>query len=178
MTNYGLFRPVNEALSKSRIEDIYIYETLGISPWALTILLALSLAIFVWRHLKHPSIPVPKLKSRKTGFSHLLFEKRWHPLSLHCVGSVAIAAWPLSEATGRMCGLGITASSGNLLTFLDVGSFIAAKGSGEFRWRLPDLKSIRNHFVGGMMMGVGAAIAGGCTIGNGLVNTSLFTWQG
>lgn len=27
-------------------------------------------------------------------------------------------------------------------------------------------------------MGFGASLAGGCTIGNGLVNTALFTWQG
>ena len=27
-------------------------------------------------------------------------------------------------------------------------------------------------------MGVGAALAGGCTIGNSLVQTALFSWQG
>jgi uncharacterized protein len=197
MTRYGLLRPLNEALSGPRTDDIYIYETLGTSPWVLIIPLTLALAGIVLRHMKRPSFPIPKPRAKKTGIAHLLFEKRWHPfITAVLVGAVAIAAWPLSEATGRMYGLGITASSGNLLVFvitgnvrlldwgvflvigIAIGSFIAAKGSGEFRWRLPDIKSIRNHFVGGLMMGVGAAIAGGCTIGNGLVNTSLFTWQG
>jgi uncharacterized membrane protein YedE/YeeE len=197
MTNYGPFKPVNEALSQARTKDVYIYETLGVSPWILITLLVLSLAIIVWRHLKQPPIPIPTPKTKKRGLSHVLFEKRWHPfLTAVLVGVIAIAAWPLSEATGRMYGLGITAPSANLLAFLvtgnfrlldwgtflvvgiALGSFLAAKGSGEFRWRLPDIKSIRNHFVGGIMMGIGAGIAGGCTIGNGLVNTSLFTWQG
>jgi uncharacterized membrane protein YedE/YeeE len=197
MTYYSLFRPLNETLSGPRTNDVYIYETLGISPWVLIILLSVSLVIIVWRHLKPPTIPVPIPKAKKTGLAHLLFEKRWHPfVTAVMVGMIAIAAWPLSEVTGRMYGLGITVPSANFLTFLvtgdirlldwgtflvigiALGSFLAAKGSGEFRWRLPDIRSIRNHFVGGIMMGVGAGIAGGCTIGNGLVNTSLLTWQG
>jgi len=28
------------------------------------------------------------------------------------------------------------------------------------------------------MMGFGASLAAGCTIGNGLVQTALFSWQG
>ena len=31
---------------------------------------------------------------------------------------------------------------------------------------------------GGILMGVGAVLAGGCTVGNGMVNTGLFSWQG
>lgn len=65
----------------------------------------------------------------------------------------------MSESTGRMGGLGITTPSANLvnylisgdLKFIDwgvllvlgifIGSYIAAKGSKEFRWRLPDIKT-------------------------------------
>ncbi|NUV16422.1 hypothetical protein MS6207_00586 [Escherichia coli] len=63
---------------------------------------------------------------------------------------IALLAWPLSEATGRMFGLGITSPTANILQFLVagdvkyinwgvflvlgifVGSFIAAKASREF----------------------------------------------
>ncbi|QNE89999.1 YeeE/YedE family protein [Corynebacterium incognita] len=31
---------------------------------------------------------------------------------------------------------------------------------------------------GGVLMGIGAAWAGGCTVGNGMVETSLFTFPG
>lgn len=65
-------------------------------------------------------------------------------------------AWPVSESTGRMYGLGITTPSANIVQFFvtgDVqlldwgvflvlgifaGSYIAAKGAREFKWRLPD----------------------------------------
>ncbi|MEJ7228425.1 YeeE/YedE family protein, partial [Staphylococcus epidermidis] len=59
-----------------------------------------------------------------------------------------------------------------------LGSYIAAKGSKEFRWRLPDIKTIRNSAIGGIFMGFGASVAGGCSIGNGLVETATMSWQG
>jgi uncharacterized membrane protein YedE/YeeE len=196
-TKSGVLKPLNDRLSEPIARDVYIYETVGVSPWVVVAVFALLVAYIVWRHLKQPAIPVPSLRARRTGFSHLLFEKRWPPfVTAVLVGVIAIAAWPLSQATGRMYGLGITAPSGNLLKYLVTGdarlldwgvllvigiafgSYIAAKGSGEFRWRLPDVRTIRNNFAGGILMGFGAGTAGGCTIGNGLVNTSLFTWQG
>ena len=59
-----------------------------------------------------------------------------------------------------------------------IGSFIAAKASREFRVRAADaLTTLRSGF-GGLLMGFGASIAGGCSIGNGLVMTAMMTWQG
>lgn len=196
-TRAGFLLPVNEKLSEPRASDVFIYETFGVSPWVLIVLLTGIVAFAVWRHLRRPSLPVPTLKPRKKGLAHLLFEKRWHPfVTAILVGLIAVLAWPMSEATGRMFGLGITGPSGNIMRYLItgdvklldwgvflvlgilVGSYVAAKGSGEFRWRIPDMKTLRNNFIGGLLMGFGAGIAGGCTIGNGLVNTGLLTWQG
>src|SRR5699024_7735245 len=122
-----------------------------------------------------------------TGVRHYLFEKKYHPfVAAIAVGLIALLAWPVSESTGRMYGLGITTPSANLVQFfvtgdlklLDwgvflvlgifAGSYIAAKGSKEFKWRLPDKKTIRNSIIGGVCMGFGASVAGGCSIGNGL----------
>ena len=58
------------------------------------------------------------------------------------------------------------------------GSFIAAKGSNEFRFRVPDVTTMLRSAVGGVLMGIGATLAGGCSIGNGLVETAFFSWQG
>src|SRR5699024_6010014 len=96
---------------------------------------------------------------------------------------------------GRNGGLGITTPSANIATFLAtgdvtlvdwsvmlvlgilIGSFAAAKLSGEFRWRTPDSRTMLRSAAGGVLMGVGAALAGGCTIGNSLVETALFSYQ-
>ena len=59
-----------------------------------------------------------------------------------------------------------------------LGSYIAAKASGEFRVRVPSAQVIQRSIIGGVLMGVGAAWAGGCSIGNALVQTSLLSWQG
>lgn len=109
---------------------------------------------------------------------------------------IATVAWPLSVATGREFGLGITGPSANIMQFLVtgdskfinwgvflvlgilIGSFVAAKGANEFRFRVPDADTILKSAVGGVLMGIGATWAGGCSIGNGMVETSFFSWQG
>ena len=166
-------------------------------PWWLVALLTLVTAFYVYKHLSKPSVKVVVLKPKKTGLAHLLFEKRWHPFfSAVLIGLIALAAWPLSVATGREFGLGITGPSANIMQFLVtgdgkfinwgvflvlgifIGSFIGAKASNEFRVRVPDATTILRSGLGGILMGIGATLAGGCSIGNGLVETAFFSWQG
>ncbi len=59
-----------------------------------------------------------------------------------------------------------------------VGSFIAAKLSGEFRFRIPDPVTAVQSALGGAGMGIGASLAGGCTIGNAMVQTATFSLRG
>ncbi|QLG63690.1 YeeE/YedE family protein [Halorarum salinum] len=47
-----------------------------------------------------------------------------------------------------------------------VGSFLAAKASGDFRLRWPKLERLPNPVVGGFLMGVGSRLAPGCNIAN------------
>jgi uncharacterized membrane protein YedE/YeeE len=175
-----------------------IYQTLGLSPWVFIILLAVITGLLVWRELKkEKNILIPQLTSQRKGLAHLLFEKRWHPFATGIlVGLIALVAWPLSLATGRIGGLGITTPSANLVLFLVagnttvfnwpvflvigilIGAFIAAKLSGEFRFRVPDATTMVHSLVGGVFMGVGASLAGGCSIGNGLVASAYLSWQG
>ena len=61
---------------------------------------------------------------------------------------------------------------------LFIGAFIAAQATGEFRVRVPDARTSIRAVIGGIGMGIGASLAGGCTVGNGMVQTSLFSFQG
>ncbi|BDH46237.1 membrane protein [Salmonella enterica subsp. enterica serovar Choleraesuis] len=188
---------VNKQVQALSTEHNSIPATLGIPAWpliALLVVVTLGLAI---RELRKPRRKIASLPARRSGLAHLLFEKRWHPfVTAILIGLIATLAWPLSVATGRMFGLGITAPSANILQFLVIGdtailnwgvflvlgiflgSFIAAKASREFRLRSVDAPTAVRSFSGGLLMGVGASLAGGCSIGNGLVMTALLTWQG
>ncbi|WP_339320991.1 YeeE/YedE family protein [Paenibacillus sp. FSL W8-0194] len=194
----GALAPVNNGIKKLDAPVNSIPETFGLSVWPFIAILVVLTAFLAIRQLRKPKVAIPAMKAKRSGLNHLLFEKRWHPFfTAVLVGLIALLAWPLSEATGRMSGLGITTPSANLLQYLVtgdsdkfvnwgmflvlgifVGSFIAAKGSREFRFRAPDAKTAVSSFIGGILMGFGASWAGGCSIGNGLVMTAMMTWQG
>jgi len=174
-----------------------IHETLGVSSWFLVAALVAGVLYLVHHHLSRPTLKLATLPPRRSGLAHLLFEKTWGAFPTAVViGVIAILAWPLSTATGREAGLGITTPSANAVSFLVtgdtelvdwgvllvvgilLGSFVAAKGSREFRIRVPDATTTVRSIVGGVGMGVGAALAGGCTIGNAMVATAQFSYQG
>ncbi|MER2260516.1 MAG: YeeE/YedE family protein [Psychrobacillus sp.] len=193
----GVLLPLNNKISSSQLPSNSIPETLGINVWILIGILVAVVGWIVYKEVTKPKVFIPSLKPKRTGLAHILFEKRWHPfVTAVLIGAIAVLAWPLSVATGRIGGLGITTPSANILQYLTtgdtafinwgvflvlgifIGSFIAAKASREFRFRMPDVKTGINSFVGGNLMGFGASLAGGCSIGNGLVMTAMMTWQG
>ena len=198
MMRTGPLAPVNNSMQSSvQLPSNSMAESTGLSVWVFIAILVGIVAFIVIREQRKPKVVIPTMKPKRTGLAHLLFEKRWHPFfTALLVGAIATLAWPLSEATGRMFGLGITAPSANILQYLVtgdqaninwgvflvlgifLGSFLAAKGSREFRFRMPDAKTGITSFIGGNLMGFGASLAGGCSIGNGLVMTAMMTWQG
>lgn len=184
----GALSGLNSWLRDRTVNLTTIHGSLGMSVWWLAIpfaALAAGLAVYFLRTDSTPA-------SLQAGWKK--------PLHLYVaavlVGLLGIIAWPLSAATGRNDGLGITSPTANLINFLVtgestrvdwgvmlvlgilVGSFIAAKVTGEFRVRVPDATQTVKSIAGGTLMGVGAAWAGGCTVGNGMVQTGLFTYQG
>ncbi|WP_293819978.1 YeeE/YedE thiosulfate transporter family protein [uncultured Corynebacterium sp.] len=194
----GSLNALNEGMRSWTLPITTIHGSLGISVWWLVVPFALGVAFLTRRFLAQEA-KAPKmatLKPKKTGLAHLLAEKPWHfyPTAA-IIGALGVLAWPLSAATGRNDGLGITSPSSNLSKFLIsgedsvdwgvmlvlgllVGAFFAAKASGEFRLRLPSTEQAVRSVIGGVLMGVGASAAGGCTVGNGMVQTSLFSYQG
>ncbi|MBA9026209.1 YeeE/YedE family protein [Peribacillus huizhouensis] len=193
----GPLLPVNNSIQSVQFSNNSIAETTGLPVWIFIAIFVTIVIVILINERRKPKVIIPTMKPKRTGLAHLLFEKRWHPFfTALLVGMIAILAWPLSEATGRMAGLGITTPSANILQFLVsgdqsilnwgvylvigifLGSFIAAKASREFRFRMPDAKTGITSFIGGITMGFGASLAGGCSIGNGLVMTAMMTWQG
>ncbi|SMX74796.1 YeeE/YedE family protein [Brevibacterium antiquum] len=186
-----------EGLRSITLDSGTLQASTGLSPWVFVAILTAVAIVVTVHHNRSTATPVATLPPRKRGLAHILTEKRWNPFATAVViGVIATIAWPLSAATGRNSGLGITTPSANLTGYLatgDVelidwgvmlvigillGSFIAAKASGEFRIRVPDQAIVVKSILGGIGMGVGAAIAGGCTVGNSMVSTAQFEYQG
>ena len=197
VTKNGVLLPVMRFINEPTHTSSSMSQTIGVPNWILVLILTIITTVVVVKTLSKPKVIVPTLKQNYRGMRHYLFEKRYHPfIAGIVVGLIALLAWPMSESTGRLHGLGITTPSANLINFLItgntkfidwgvllvlgifVGSYITARGSREFKWCLPDKTTIRNSAIGGIFMGFGASVAGGCSIGNGLVETAVMSWQG
>ncbi len=53
-----------------------------------------------------------------------------------------------------------------------IGAFLSAKGLKEFKWVVPDAPTMVKVFCGGLIMGFGAVLGGGCNVGHGLTGFS------
>lgn len=188
----GVLRPVNEFLGQHTISARSLPETFGISIWWFALVLAAFTVYAVNYYVRRDA-----LRGHKVTLAGPAWQR---PLHLYTagllVGILGVIAWPLSAAAGRNSGLGITTPSADVFAYVVtgnakyltwgtllvvgilVGSYLAAKATGEFRVRMPDAVQAQRSVVGGIMMGVGASWAGGCTVGNGMVQTSLFGYQG
>lgn len=94
------------------------------------------------------------------------------PASLTFAGPLANSAYALSRGSilseGAIFGM-------MLLLGTVLGSFIMAVSSGRFRWVKPERSHLCHIIIGGLLMGMGAIIAGGCNIGNGLTGLSVLS---
>ena len=188
-----VFAPLNAPV----IAHTSLPETLGISPWYAVILLSALTGYAVWCHLRRKTPPVAQPAPRKQGIAHWLFEARWHPFfSAVLIGVIALLAWPASLAEGRVGGLGISGPSAQLFSLLSAGktavfswagyllfgivagALLAAWKSQELRIRFPGWPVMVKSLTGGLLMGIGSGLAGGCMLGNTVVNTAWFSWQG
>lgn len=106
------------------------------------------------------------------------------------VGLLAFATWLLSAMQGRNFGLSFTQPTVALTRYLvggdtsglsvasfivvgvPIGAFLAAKLAGEVILRMPEPKRFVRQFGGGVTMGLGASIAGGCNIGHSITGVS------
>ncbi len=151
------------------------YGLIGINKWILVVLLSgLGLAfVFAGRRQRHIAQP---------GY-------RWQTAGA-LVGALIVLGLYVSElATGAASGFTFPGPSGNLmlsvaagaqgewgvfmLMGVPLGSFISARGLHEFSWRAPRADVMVQQLFGGVIMGVGGVIAGGCSIGHGLTGLSL-----
>lgn len=105
------------------------------------------------------------------------------------VGVVAALAWPGSALAGRAFGLAVVPGTTGLMSGLAgqsfpawdgllvlgilIGGWLAARRNGPVALSAPKAAALLERFVGGLGLGVGASIASGCTVGQGLTGLAL-----
>lgn len=172
-----------------------IHETLGISPWWCVAALVVMCAGLLWRARRQatssPSATGDAAEAVEAA------ETGRYPLGIAAlIGLLGVLAWWLSWQSGRNYGYGVAVPTANVLQYLVTGqsrylnwgslfvlgilpgAFFSAWLRGQFRWRVPPVEQVPQRILGGVLMGVGATLAGGCTITNTLVATAYFSWQG
>ena len=152
------------------------------------------LIIVIWAVLALRNKSAEKSYGEKAkSFGEAVFKKgwKWLPTGI-VVGLIGMLSFPLSAAAGRNYPLGITGGWVNIFQSLikwqtlvedklkisalnwegaDVlgivlGALVAALIAREFAIRAPEPKILLQTFVGGLLMGFGAVVSGGCNIGH------------
>lgn len=180
MTNAGILAPLQEGLRVARLEfdgqPATLASLLGVTPWVVIVGLSLLGGLWLWKGPR---------RTYQGGWS-------WRMTGV-AIGLIGVIAWPLSSLTGRYFGLSVTEPAYTYMRFLGlgqvgalswasfmwlgipVGSYISARSHGEFKWRAPGPHRILQALGGGVVMGIGAAIAGGCTVGHSLTGASTLS---
>ncbi len=177
MTNRGLLEPMQEWLRATVIgegEPATLGSLLRLSPWVLIAAFALLVGLWFLR--------TPSRAAYQGGWS-------W-PVTGLVIGVIGVVAWPLSALTGRQFGLSVTEPAYSYMRFfllgqgealswasfmwigIPLGSYVSARSHGEFKWRSPGPQRLLQALGGGVVMGIGAAIGGGCTVGHSLTGFS------
>jgi len=147
---------------------------LGASPWLVIGVLVVVLGVWL-------------LRNRPEEGEHGKW--RW-PLTGVVMGLVIVLGWYLSALGGSPTGITFAANTGHLLTYplvgypnrvswgmvlilgVALGAALAAWHTGQFAWKPVPGFTIVKLFAGGLTMGVGALVADGCNITQGLTNSA------
>lgn len=181
ITSVGFLAPVTDLL-RGPVIDVYgesatVLNVLGIEfgPLKWVVLAALLVAGAAWL-----------AKSPKQRF---VIGWNWKVTGV-VIGVIALGAWVVSGLTMRDYGLSFTQPTVSAVRFITtgdnsginwatfqligvpVGALVSSLIASEFSLRVPKPGRAAAQFGGGLIMGFGAVVAGGCNIGHGITGVS------
>lgn len=175
----GLLRAVTLWLAESGLflfGPASLSALLGSSPMWVVIRLVVLIAVLLWL------LPKP---SPRAGWP-------WYTTGL-TLGLLGSLAWLAGAPAGWHWGLSMTGPSRTLLGALvdrashpmtwgafmvlgvPLGSWLSARSMGTARWQVPEARELPRRFAGGLLMGFGGTVSGGCNIGNALTGLSILS---
>ena len=174
VTTVGILQPLRSALGRleARVGEVPTLDRLlGLGPWPVIAVLAVGLGAWLLRGRREPA------------------SSKWPwPLTGLAIGLVITLGWYLSTLAETPTGITFASNTGHLLTYplvaypnritwgmvlvaaVAVGAALAAWWNAEFTWKPVPRGTGGKLFAGGVTMGVGALLADGCNITQGLTN--------
>ncbi len=180
-TNVGLLSPFRQTLQQYELtvggQPPTLYNLagslLGVGPWLVLVVIVVGTGIWLYRGDAEP----------EHG------KWRW-PVTGSVMGAIIVLGWYLSSFGGASVGITFAENTGHVLTYplvwfpnrvtwgmvlvlgVPLGAAVAAWRHGQFAWKLPAGFTGVKLFGGGLVMGIGALIAQGCNITQGLTNSA------
>lgn len=150
-------------------------EATGVPALAFAVVVALALVFVAIRGTAWPEMRGPALWAALVG---LTIAGTWVAMQwLHFESFEAIPvadhsfAAPIGETilyVMTSTGSGLSFGIGSVLGVV-IGAFLGSTRLGHFRWEAcDDARELGRQLIGASMMGIGAVLAGGCSIGQGL----------
>ncbi len=174
----GFLSGITKTIQQQDLGKITLSSVTGIPAWLFVIALSIIGIYFLFRQKEDSSSDTEK------SIFNRIFKSGWNwKVTGITIGIIGILAFIFSPLSGRNYALGITTgfetivksiiTGQNFLTWesfevigLIIGAFIAALIANEFKIRIPPIKMGVQAFIGGILLGLGAIIAGGCNIGH------------
>lgn len=162
-------------LSTAAGNPLTLDETLGANKWVVIALVTAAGLTFLFR--------------AKTSYSSVHTGYRWKTAGT-VMGLLIVLGLIFEELTARTTqGVTFVTPSDVLLSSMisktgwdwgtamvagvPLGSLISAAEMREFSWRSPRAVVLVQQFAGGLIMGIGGMLAGGCSIGHGLTGIAV-----
>lgn len=158
-------------------------NVLGANPWIIVIILSI-IFIFLLILLKEKNIGS---RAEKISIWNKIFVNRWSPLFIGIsIAITQILAFYASTKAGKKYAISLTEGyslipkslvhwdfSNSIVTWgyllvlgIIAGAVIASLLAGEFKIKMPKTKHLIIMPIGGILMGIGAGVGGGCNVGH------------
>jgi hypothetical protein len=182
MVERGLLAPLTQSIEAQGASESWptdLPSVIGLNP-AIIVGIALPLLGFtVWR-------------LRGSTSQSRLWSRRLNGIAL---GVLGVLAWVTGARAGWQWGLSATGPSRSLVDIfllggtsvplwgtlmiagVPLGSWFSARVTGPVAWRAPAAVEVPRRVCGGLLMGAGGTLAGGCNIGHALTGLSIFAVQ-
>ncbi len=155
----------------------------GISPTSVGIAVGLVIIAASLASSTFLSQPRAMLWGAAVGAAVLLGWAGTADIAYRSFGEVPVTTHTFAEPIGESL-IYLMTASGTSLSFgvgavagVIAGAVIGSVVKGQFRWEAcEDARELRRQIVGAALMGVGAGVAGGCTIGQGISAFSVLAF--